>query len=226
MRDLLLGDVSPLTCRSYGHDLLRWFRLLWAVDVGWEQATEAETATLVGWLRSAPNPQRRRRPMDALAAGTVSPKTGKPTLRSGYAPRTIAHNLSVVHGFYAFHLHFGRGPVVNPVPDSRSRRRASAHVSPIEPARPHRRARLRACIRCPMLSINPRLLLRLDELEADLLARRQRAIDEGWRGEVDGLDLTLSFPRSKRAQAQRAAATGKADLGMPTLPRHHPGNGA
>ncbi|WP_405881590.1 hypothetical protein OG762_25235 [Streptomyces sp. NBC_01136] len=28
LRDLLLGDVSPLTCRSYGHDLLRWFRLL------------------------------------------------------------------------------------------------------------------------------------------------------------------------------------------------------
>ena len=28
LRDLLLSDVSPLTCRSYGHDLLRWFRLL------------------------------------------------------------------------------------------------------------------------------------------------------------------------------------------------------
>ncbi|HEY0693469.1 MAG TPA: hypothetical protein VGD71_31070 [Kribbella sp.] len=28
LRDLLLGDVSSLTCRSYGHDLLRWFRLL------------------------------------------------------------------------------------------------------------------------------------------------------------------------------------------------------
>ncbi|MFF0087377.1 tyrosine-type recombinase/integrase [Streptomyces canus] len=143
LRDLLLGDVSPLTCRSYGHDLLRWFRLLWAVDVGWEQATEAETATLVGWLRSAPNPQRRRRRAGSLAVGTVNPKTGKPTLRAGYAPRTIAHNLSVVHGFCAFHLHFGRGPAVNPVPDSRSRRRALAHVSPLEPARPHRRARLR-----------------------------------------------------------------------------------
>ncbi|MFF4054084.1 tyrosine-type recombinase/integrase [Streptomyces chartreusis] len=143
LRDLLLGDVSPLTCRSYGHDLLRWFRLLWAVGVGWEQATEAETATLVGWLRSAPNPQRQCRRMDALATGTVNPKTGKPTLGAGYASRTIAHNLSVVYGFYAFHLHFGRGPVINPVPDSRSRRRALAHVSPIEPARPHRRARLR-----------------------------------------------------------------------------------
>jgi len=48
LRDLLLSDVSPLTCRSYGYDLLRWFRLLWSVDVGWEQATEREAAVLVG----------------------------------------------------------------------------------------------------------------------------------------------------------------------------------
>lgn len=29
LRDRLLGDVSPLTCRSYAYDLLRWFRVLW-----------------------------------------------------------------------------------------------------------------------------------------------------------------------------------------------------
>jgi hypothetical protein len=28
LRDLALGDASPLTCRSYSFDLLRWFRLL------------------------------------------------------------------------------------------------------------------------------------------------------------------------------------------------------
>ncbi|WP_128376986.1 hypothetical protein [Streptomyces cavernae] len=27
LRDLTLGDVSPLTCRSYGYDLLRWYRI-------------------------------------------------------------------------------------------------------------------------------------------------------------------------------------------------------
>lgn len=53
LRDRLLGDVSPLTCRSYAYDLLRWFRVLWTLDVGWEQATEAEAAALIGWLRSA-----------------------------------------------------------------------------------------------------------------------------------------------------------------------------
>lgn len=55
-----------------------------------------------------------------------------------------------------------------------------------------------------MLSINRKMLPRLDELEADLLGRRQRAIDEGWRGEVEGIDLTLRFVASKRAQAHRA----------------------
>lgn len=92
LRDRMLGDVSPLTCRSYGFDLLRWYRVLWALDVGWEQATEAETAALVGWLRSARNPQRQRR-AGGHRAGTVNPKTGKSTLRAGYAPATIAHNL-------------------------------------------------------------------------------------------------------------------------------------
>src|SRR4051794_12139401 len=48
LRDLALGDASAATGRSYAHDLLRWFRLLWFLDVGWEQATEAEVAALVG----------------------------------------------------------------------------------------------------------------------------------------------------------------------------------
>lgn len=77
-----------------------------------------------------------------------------------------------------------------------------------------------ACIRCPMLSIDPKMLSRLDELEQDLLARRGRAVEEGWRGEIEGLDLTLTFLRSKRARAQRTARLGtpsQVDLGMPAL---------
>ena len=57
LRDRMLGDVSPLTCRSYGYDLLRWFRLLWLLEVDWDKATEAEAAVLAGWLRNADNPQ-------------------------------------------------------------------------------------------------------------------------------------------------------------------------
>src|SRR6266568_7468985 len=61
LRDLMLSDVSPLTCRSYGFDLLRWHRLLWCLQTSWEQATEAEVAVLVGWLREGRNPQRLRK---------------------------------------------------------------------------------------------------------------------------------------------------------------------
>jgi integrase len=174
LRNLVLGDLSPLTCRSYGHDLLRWFRLLWAVDVGWEQATEAEAATLVGWLRTARNPQRKRRRADGYPPGSVNPKTGKPIPAAGYAPRTIATNLSVVHSFYAFYQPFGRGPVLNPVPESKARRNALAHRSPIESVRPHRRARLRPKIP----PRQPRAIpdAQWDELFAQMRCSRDRAL--------------------------------------------------
>jgi len=62
------------------------------------------------------------------------------------------------------------------------------------------------------------MLVRLDEIEADLLARRERAQAEGWRGEIEGLDLTLSFLRNKRAHTQRF--TRRVQLGLPTM--HQP----
>ena len=74
-----------------------------------------------------------------------------------------------------------------------------------------------ACIRCSMLSVNPKMLPRLDEIEADLVARRQRATEEGWHGEIEGIDLTLSYLHGKRAQAQRAAAASPVSLGMPVV---------
>ena len=75
-----------------------------------------------------------------------------------------------------------------------------------------------ACIRCPVLHVDPRMLARLDEIEADLLARRERAQAEGWRGEIEGLDLTLSFLRNKRAHTLRF--TRRVQLGLPTV--HQP----
>lgn len=143
LQDLALSDVSPLMCKSYAYDLLRWFRLLWMLEVSWNRATEAEVALLVGWLRNAPNPQRRRRRAGAPAAGTVNARTGKRLLKAGYAPRTINHCLSVIWGLYAYHGSFGRGPVLNPVPESAQRRQALRHLSPSEPKPVVRRARLR-----------------------------------------------------------------------------------
>jgi hypothetical protein len=64
-----------------------------------------------------------------------------------------------------------------------------------------------------MLTLNPKMLPRLDELEADLVQRRDHATTNGWKGEIEGIDLTLTFLRGKRSQTHRAVS-----LGMPALP--------
>ena len=63
-----------------------------------------------------------------------------------------------------------------------------------------------ACIRCPMLRVDPKMLPRLEEIETDLLQRRARAEAERWLGEIEGIDLTLTFLRSKRQQVRRLVA--------------------
>jgi integrase len=176
LRDLMLGDASPLTCRSYAFDLLRWHRLLWMLETPWEKATEAEVAVLVGWLRQARNPQRLRRLPHSSPPGSVNLKTGKPSLRAGYAPSTINHALTVIGGYYCFHARFGAGPVLNPVPVSAERRRALAHRSPLEPVPAFRRARLRQKV--PTQA--PRAIPdhRWDELVTKLDCDRDRALLE------------------------------------------------
>ena len=53
-------------------------------------------------------------------------------------------------------------------------------------------------------------------------ARRRRAIEKGWHGEVEDLDLTLAFLRSKRNQTQRVQRAGTVNLGLPALPHQRP----
>jgi len=143
LRDLALSDVSPLTCRSYGHDLLRWWRVLELVRVPWDQASRSEIELLVGYLRSSRNPQRKRQRVNVAPAGSVNLRTGKPSLPAGYRSSTINHSLSVLSSFYAFPRRFGRGPLMNPVPASPERRRLLAHRSPLEPQPQTKRAPLR-----------------------------------------------------------------------------------
>jgi hypothetical protein len=69
-----------------------------------------------------------------------------------------------------------------------------------------------------MLQINPTMLPRLDELEEDLIHRREQATARGWLGELEGLDLTLTFLRDKRHEAQRLNRTGVVALGLPAAP--------
>ena len=52
------GRPAP-TQRSYGMDLLRWFRFLWAIGVGWDQATRVEARDFCRWLQVAVKPAIR-----------------------------------------------------------------------------------------------------------------------------------------------------------------------
>jgi hypothetical protein len=58
---------------------------------------------------------------------------------------------------------------------------------------------------------------RLDEINTDLLARRELAQTKGWLGELEGIDLTLQFLQDKRADAQRLARLGPTNLGIPAI---------
>lgn len=64
-----------------------------------------------------------------------------------------------------------------------------------------------------MLHVNPKMPARLDELEADLVDRRTRA--EGWAGEIEGIDMTLTFLRAKRGYTQRRLRRPAVHLGIP-----------
>jgi len=68
-----------------------------------------------------------------------------------------------------------------------------------------------------MLTINPKMLPRLEEIEDDLQVRRSRAAHEGWLGEVEGIDLTLTFLQQRREQTQRLTRVAPVNLGMPGI---------
>jgi len=46
------------TQRSYGMDLLRWFRFLWAIGVSWDEATRVEARDFCRWLQVTVKPSR------------------------------------------------------------------------------------------------------------------------------------------------------------------------
>ena len=61
------------TQRSYGMDLLRWFRFVWAVGVRWDQATRVEGRDFCRWLQATRKPSR---PHWRYPAGGA-PRSGK-----------------------------------------------------------------------------------------------------------------------------------------------------
>ncbi|ETZ39115.1 site-specific integrase [Mycobacterium intracellulare] len=133
-RDLQAAGRSEATIRSYGMDLLRWFRFLWAIEVPWQRATRVEARDFSRWMLVAGKPARPhwRRP-------TVVPKTKQ--RKESYSASVRAHSETVLRSFYDFHLDAGTGPLVNPFPLDRARRgrRAHAHHNPMEPHRNERK---------------------------------------------------------------------------------------
>jgi site-specific recombinase XerD len=73
-----------------------------------------------------------------------------------------------------------------------------------------------ACVRCPLLRVDPAQLPRLEEIRANLVDRLQEAKDQGWLGEVAAIETTLAAANQKLA-AMRASATAKTNthLGIP-----------
>jgi integrase len=141
LRDLQAAGRSAATLRSYGLDLLRWFRFLWAVGVAWDRATRAEARDFCRWLLVAGKPRRPHWRRHGEAETTVwASGAGSPTAATPYAASVRAHSETVLRGFYDFHRDAGTGPILNPFPLDRSRRgrRAHAHHNPMEPHRNQR----------------------------------------------------------------------------------------
>jgi site-specific recombinase XerD len=153
LRDLLASGKSDSTLRSYSVDLLRWWRFLDAVGVGWDRASRAEARDFSCWIQlTAKQRLQTSRPRAARwssrSPGAPNPVTGKPSSGDGYAPSTVAHSETVLRRFYDFHRDCGTGPVLNPFPLDASRRRGRphAHHNPMGEWMPERTGRYRPTV--------------------------------------------------------------------------------
>ena len=132
-RDLLAAGRTESTVRSYGMDLLRWFRFLWAAGVRWDRATRVEARDFNRWLQVGGKRSRGRGRGGRWRRACLR-AVARMRRRCGRIRETV------LRGFYDFHREAGTGPLVNPFPLDRSRRggRAHAHHNPMEPYRGER----------------------------------------------------------------------------------------
>jgi integrase len=201
LRELLASSRAPSTLRSYAMDLLRWLRFLAAVDVAWDRATPVEGRDFSLWIRQVRKPRRGvaadscggdarredRRPQSrregltaGMAPGEANLVTGKPSPGVGYAPRTVNHCETVLRTFYDFHREAGTGPMVNPFPLDRSRRRgrSNAHHNPMDPWKRQREGRYRSSVPRKLPRAIPEEMFEL--LFAALPSHRDRALVAFW----------------------------------------------
>ncbi|MEV5129024.1 MULTISPECIES: site-specific integrase [unclassified Streptomyces] len=77
-----------------------------------------------------------------------------------------------------------------------------------------------ACVRCPLLLVDPTQMPRLQEIHGNLIDRLQEAKDQGWLGEVAAIETTLAAAAQKlEAMRDRAAQPSTVHLGMPDIRR-------
>ena len=73
-----------------------------------------------------------------------------------------------------------------------------------------------ACVRCPLLRVDPAQIPRLEEIHTNLVARIEEAQQQGWLGEVAAIETTMAAATQK-LEAMRAMTIPKTSihLGMP-----------
>lgn len=177
--ELQASGRAASTLRSYGMDLLRWFRFLWAVECAWGRAGRVEARDFSRWIQITAKPGRRRAGVQGGAVPAprgVNAVTGKATQGGGYAVETVRHSETVLRQFYDLHLELGEGPIINPFPLHRSRRggRANAHHNVLEPFRDEHAGRYRPTAVRRLPKAIPDGLF--DELFAALRSDRDRAL--------------------------------------------------
>ena len=217
LRDLQAAGRTAATQRSYGMDLLRWFRFCWALEAPWDQATRCEARDFCRWIQIAAKPvsphwrAEQGEVVGETAGGSAvkapalrpaNPVTGKLAPGGRYAASTAAHCESVLRQFYDFHLDAGSGPMVNPFPLDRGRRggRAGAHHNPMDAHRDERSGLFR-----PRLAQRiPRAIPdeKFSELFTQLTSHRDRALVAFW------------VSTGARAAELLGATAGDADAGQ------------
>lgn len=75
-----------------------------------------------------------------------------------------------------------------------------------------------ACVRCPLLRVDPAQMPRLEEIHANLADRVQEAKEQGWLGEVAAIETTLAAAAQKlEAMHDLTARRTSTHLGMPDV---------
>lgn len=72
-------------------------------------------------------------------------------------------------------------------------------------------------MRCALLWPDPAQRPRLVEIRDNLIARIAEAEREGWRGEVEGLQVSLAGAQEKLTQINHYRANTSVHLGIPTI---------